>query len=152
MARRKKAELSFEIQLLPMIDIMSVCICFLLFSTVWLHVGTFNTKQALGTDGAETAKNPPSLWVQFQANGSLDVQLKDAVQAPKNLLRSVLSNRGGKVDTQGLEQYAALVKAQYPSLDMALVMPQAQSPYEDVVSVMDSLRKKDVKQIGISPL
>jgi biopolymer transport protein TolR len=152
MARRRKAEMNFDINLLPMIDILSVCISFLLFSTVWLHIGTFNTKQALGTEGAETAKNPPSLWVQFEGNGTIDVQLKDAPSAPKNLTRFVLSNRGGKVDTQGLEQFAAQVKAQYPALDMALVMPQAQSPYEDVISVMDSLRKKDVKQIGISPL
>jgi biopolymer transport protein ExbD len=152
MARRRKAEMSFEINLLPMIDILSVCISFLLFSTVWLHIGTFNTRQALGTDGAETAKNPPSMWVQFQANGTIEVLLKDAKKAPRNLDRQVFSSRNGHVDTQGLEQYAAQLKSQVPELDMALVMPQAASPYEDVVAVMDSLRKKDVKQIGISPL
>src|SRR4051794_8585165 len=124
MARRKQ-EMSFEINLLPMIDILSVCISFLLFSTVWLHIGTFNTKQALGTDGAETAKNPPSLWIQFQDQGTLDIQLKDAANSPKGLQHMVLTSRGGHVDAQGLEQYAAQVKAQLPTLEMALVMPSA---------------------------
>lgn len=149
---RRKPEMSFEVNLLPMIDILSVCISFLLFSTVWLHIGTFNTKQALGTEGAETAKNPPSLWVQFQDGGTLDLQLKDAAQAPKALQRLVLTSRGGHVDAQGLEQYAAQLKTQLPTLEMALVMPQAKSPYEDVITVMDTLKKRDLKQIGISPL
>ncbi len=92
------------------------------------------------------------MWVQFQANGTIEVLLKDAKKAPRNLDRQVFSSRNGHVDTQGLEQYAAQLKSQVPELDMALVMPQAASPYEDVVAVMDSLRKKDVKQIGISPL
>lgn len=149
---RRKPEMSFEINLLPMIDILSVCISFLLFSTVWLHIGTFNTKQALGTDGAETAKNPPSLWIQFQDHGNLDIQLKDAANAPAAMKHMVLTSRGGHVDAQGLEEYAAQVRAQLPTLEMALVMPNAASPYEDVITVMDTLKKKELKQIGIAPL
>lgn len=152
MARRKHKEMSFEINLLPMIDILSVCICFLLFSTVWIHIGTFNTRQALGTDGAETAKNPPSLWVTFKDNGVVEATLKDVTNVPKNLTHMSFSQRNGHVDTDSLEQFAAQLKTQVPTLDMALIMPQATSPYEDVIAVMDSLRKKDVKQIGISPL
>ncbi len=149
---RHKPEMNFEINLLPMIDILSVCISFLLFATVWLHIGTFNTKQALGTDGAETAKNPPSLWVQFQENGTVELTLKDAAQAPKQLQRLVLSSRGGHVDAQGLEQFTSQLKSQLPTLDVALVMPTAKSAYEDVITVMDTLKKRDVKQIGIAPL
>ncbi len=152
MARRHKPELNFDINLLPMIDILSVCISFLLFSTVWIHIGTFNTRQALGTDGAETAKNPPSLWVQFQDHDNLEILLKDAANVPARLKRLVLTNRNGRIDAAGLEQFAAQLKQQIPGLDMALVMPQAASPYEDVVAVMDTLKKKDIKQIGISPL
>ena len=50
--RHNKKHLDFELNLIPCIDLLSVCICFLLLTAVWLQVGSLSVKQAIGGQSA----------------------------------------------------------------------------------------------------
>ena len=40
-----KKDLNFELNLMPVFDILAVCICFLLMTVVWVEVKAVETKQ-----------------------------------------------------------------------------------------------------------
>ena len=46
--KTQNKDVNFEINLLPVISLLAVCISFLLLTTVWIHIGTLDVKQALG--------------------------------------------------------------------------------------------------------
>ena len=62
-----KKDLNFEINILPILDILSVLICFLLLTAVWVQVGTLDTRQAIGDNTSSAGKNPPAPHARRQA-------------------------------------------------------------------------------------
>lgn len=67
--RKHKKHLDFEINLIPCIDLLSVCICFLLLTAVWLNIGSMNVKQAIGQTTAETEKSRCSMLLLVKLAG-----------------------------------------------------------------------------------
>jgi biopolymer transport protein ExbD len=39
-----------------------------------------------------------------------------------------------------------------PTLKTALIQPQAASAYEDIISLMDEIKKKGLTDLGVAPL
>lgn len=146
----KDKDLNFEINILPILDILSVLICFLLLTAVWIQIGTLDTKQAVGDNSTAGAKNPPSLWVTLEADGTLQLSVRDL---PK--LRTVetrLPKAGSGVNWTGLEAKLADLKIKFPELKTGIVRPGAQSSYGDVIKIMDQLKQNQFEGVGLSPL
>ena len=150
--RQKKKHLDFELNLVPFIDLLSTCICFLLITAVWLNVGSLNVKQAVGGQSvAESSKNP-LVWLTFGEKGDLLLEVKEAANVPANLKKLKVDGIDGHL---GLEQLSAVlqqVKAVEPTLRTALIQPKSQTSYEDIVDVMDQFKKSGLADLGISPL
>jgi biopolymer transport protein TolR len=89
-----KKNLNFELNILPILDILSVLICFLLLAAVWIQLGSIDTKQAVGDSTSTTGKNPPSLWVRVEKNGTLNLSLRD-VPRKKNLEDQIVHGNSG---------------------------------------------------------
>lgn len=142
--------LDFEINILPILDILSVLICFLLLTAVWVQIGTLDTKQAIGDNSVAGAKNPPSLWVTMEADGGVQLSLRDVPQA-KNLESRISKTKGG-VNWSVLEQKIQALKNEWPDLKTSIVRPEAQTSYGDVIRVMDKLKQSAFDGVGISPL
>lgn len=147
---KKEKSLDFEINILPILDILSVLICFLLLTAVWMQVGTIDTKQAIGDNSTAGAVNPPSLWVTLQKDGSVQLSLRDIPKA-KTLEDRVARTQAG-VNWQSLESKIQALKAQWPELKTGIVMPEARSSYGDVIRIMDQLKKNQFEGVGLSPL
>ncbi|QDK45518.1 biopolymer transporter ExbD [Bdellovibrio sp. ZAP7] len=143
-------KLNFEINILPILDILSVLICFLLLTAVWLQIGTLDTKQAIGDNSTAGAVNPPSLWVTMEADGSMQLSLRDVPKAKTLEERIARSTEG--VDLQRLEARLQAYKAQWPDLKTSVVRPGAQTNYGDVIRVMDKLKQNSFEGVGLSPL
>lgn len=144
---------SFELNLVPFIDILSTCICFLLMTTVWIQIGSFNVSQALG-DQANEDKNPPSVVVRIGDDGALDLSLKDieggaSGNAPKEIH---LASASSKIDWERLKNYVTNLRVSLPELQTALVMPSENVKYDDVIGVMDTFRDQKIAQIGLAPI
>ena len=144
MFTRKKAKgsLNAEVNLVPFIDLLSVCISFLLFTAVWLQAGVLSSKQGLGTEAESKEENPQSFWVELESKDSVLISTQGLVKNEKK--KRLSSNQ--------LEEFAQLIKKENPKLHTALVFPQPDSSYEDLTQTMNSLRKVLFTDVGIAPL
>lgn len=151
-ARGKKKELDFDLNLIPAIDLLSVCICFLLLTAVWIHLGSLKLEQGTGETNASGGVNPPSLWIQVARSGDLTLSTRDLPANSRGLKGSVLKSQGqGKVDREKLAQALALIQQKMPSITTVIVRPQTKVPYGEVIAVIDKLKAAKVKDVGISP-
>ncbi|MEN0057363.1 MAG: biopolymer transporter ExbD [Bdellovibrio sp.] len=143
-------ELNFEINILPILDILSVLICFLLLTAVWIQIGTLDTKQAIGDNSTAGAKNPPSLWITVNSQGAVQLSLRD-VPGSKNYEENI-QGAGRKVNLQALEQKLQGLRSKWPDLKTGIVRPEAQASYGDVIRIMDKLKQFQFEGVGLSPL
>lgn len=147
----KKKHLEFEINLIPAIDLLSVCICFLLLTAVWLHVGALNVKQAVGGQPASETAKKPTVWVQLDGQGTVSLDVRDA-HVPAKLAKSKIAAKEGKPDLEALKTMVETLKTTEPALKTALIQPQALTVYEDIIDVMDTFKKQGLIDLGVSPL
>ena len=80
-----KRGLNPEVNLVPFIDLLSVCICFLLISAVWLNVGSLQVKQALGTAAEEPPADLLDIEVSFIGQYSVIYAVKHKNQTALSL-------------------------------------------------------------------
>jgi biopolymer transport protein ExbD len=149
---RERKELNFELDLLPVISMMSVCICFLLLTAVWTQVGSLEIKQGLGQEQTRENSSAPSLWITMSDRGAVTLTAMDSVSIPKKL--RAMSFTIGKT-TESWSQmlnHAVELKGIDPGLKTALIMASPQVNYGDVIKVMDRLKTIGIGEIGFAPL
>lgn len=88
--RKHKPHLDFDLNLVPFIDLLSVCICFLLITAVWLNVGSMNVKQAVGGQSAAETEKKPLLWVFMGETGDLTLDVRESSLMPQALRKMSL--------------------------------------------------------------
>lgn len=150
--RKHAKHLDFEINLIPCIDLLSVCICFLLLTAVWLNVGSMNVKQAVGGQSAAETEKKPTLWVFMGQNGELNLNIRDSARVPANLTKLRVAGAEGRSNTEELNKVLGQILAVEPNLKTALIQPQAASAYEEIINLMDSFKTKGLIDLGVVPL
>lgn len=146
-----KKQMTFDLNLVPFIDILSTCICFLLMTTIWIQIGVFNVSQAIGSEPPAGGKNPPSVIVEMKAGGLIELSLKDVEGMRKPRAIDIASGANG-VDWNKVENTVIELGARIPNIKTVLVMPSAKTKYDDVIRMMDVFKKNKIDQIGIAPL
>lgn len=141
-----KKELNFELNLLPIFDVLSVCICFLLMTVVWIQVGSIDTTQAVGGQSQEETKKAPSVWVTFDENSNVTFSFQNAGKSYRDF---TLKNQQGQVNLARVESQ---IKSFDKDLQIALLMPAANTSYDSIIQVMDLFKQAGIKDVGISPL
>lgn len=144
---------STEIDLVAFISLLSVCICFLLLTTIWVQIGSMNVKQAVGGQPATGGKATPELWVIYSKDGSLGFNLRNVKRkiAKDFSRRKVEALEGQKPNLSELATYLQDLKASV-GIDMALIKPSKVTLFEDVISVMDLFRDQGFNDLGVAPL
>lgn len=150
--KKKQKHLDFEINLIPCIDLLSVCICFLLLTAVWLNVGSMNVKQAVGGQSAAETEKKPLLWVFMGKDGQVTLDVQQSSVLPAAMRKLLVPGVDGKTDLAELNKAVEKIKAQEPKLRTALIQPQAASPYEDIIALMDEFKKLNLVDLGVAPL
>lgn len=150
--KNSKKHLDFEVNLIPFIDLLSVSICFLLITAVWLNVGSMNVKQAVGGQAQEDTKKSPLVWVRMTAQGDLDLEVQQSSLVPAALRKFRIAQQDKKVNWEGLDKALASLKQAEPSLNTGLIQPTASTEYEEIIDVMDRLKKVGMTDLGVSPL
>ncbi|MEK6555040.1 MAG: biopolymer transporter ExbD [Bdellovibrionota bacterium] len=142
-SKRKKRNLNSELNLVPFIDLLSVCISFLLLTAVWVSSGALSTKQGLGTEAEASKDNDTSIWVELSSPDIVLVSTKNS---------KGVATKKQQVAIKTLSDYAANLKAKDENLKAALVLPNVDSSYDEMIRAMNSLRKAEFKEIGLAPL
>ena len=150
MARKRKG-LDFEVNLIPFIDLLSTCICFLLLTAVWVNVASMNVKQAVGGQSTTETAKKPTMWVLLGSGGDVSLDVRDS-HVPARLAKMTIAGAKGKPNLESLAQAVQAVRAAEPSMTTALIQPQAASLYEDIIDLMDSFKKVGVVDLGVAPL
>lgn len=141
---RKK---TFEPNLVPVIDLMSVLITFLLLTAVWTQVSMVQ----IGTSiyGKKQENSPPPL-IPEEAQVAMRLDVK-----PTGYLLVVAKNSfnipkvGDQYDDAALQQQLEFAKQQYPNKRDAAVAMSDELPYEFLIKAMDVMIKTKFDQISV---
>lgn len=152
MHKRNKNDLDFELNLIPFIDLLSVCICFLLLTAVWVQVGAMDVKQAVGGQAASETAKKPTLWINLTATGDLVMDVQDSPRLPSQYRKAQLKGVAGKPDLDQFNTWLSSLKTVEPELATALIQPKSDTVYEMIIDVMDRLKSQGVNDLGVVPL
>lgn len=141
----RKKTLDAEVNLVPFIDLLSMCICFLLMTAVWTQLSSVQVKQANGTEGAESSKTSLDLDVKFMSDNILALTLKSSGKSMKSFETDLAT-----LDAQIQSIQASL--AQGSEISAVMLTPKAGVDYGTMVNVMDILRKNKLVNLGVIPV
>lgn len=144
---KDRKNLDVELNLMPVFDVLSVCICFLLMTVVWVQVGALETSQAIGGQSAAETKEKSSVWVTIQQNQDVEFSIRPVGEARKS---NVIRSKNGEVDWVRVQDYAS--KLQRDDAFSVVILPSQVTKYEKVIQLMDIFKSFGMKDIGISPL
>jgi biopolymer transport protein ExbD len=132
-----------ELLLVPMIDIFTVLVTFLLMTAVFSRTVILELKLP-GPDApsAEVLPKDLVLEVVVRSNG-LVVQDRN-----KGELKKLPRAAGAPYDLAALQEYLQVVKAQFPQMTEATLLLENDIPYNDLVQVMDAVRILEQRQDG----
>jgi biopolymer transport protein TolR len=148
--RRRK--MTFELNLVPFIDVLSTCICFLLVTTVFMNLGSFNVNQAIGDAAKSKDDKKGSITVSLGSKGDVRFEMKNvAAYSGKNSIVTITGDRG-QVNFDSTERFMKSFVSQVPNVKTALILPNPMTRYDDIIHMMSQLKKNSLDQIGIAPL
>lgn len=147
----RKRSLDAEINLVPFIDLLSMCICFLLMTAVWTQLGSVQVKQANGTDAVPTAPaKTVDVDLKFSGAHEATVTMKKAGKIARTVkvtgktdseigsqLNSQLQNIRLELTREGLKVSSVFLTA-HEGVD-----------YGSMVAMMDVFRKNEMANIGV---
>jgi biopolymer transport protein ExbD len=131
-----------ELLLVPMIDIFTVLVTFLLMTAVFSRTVILELKLPGPDVPAEQAPPPLVLEVVVRKTG-LIVQDRNSGRL-KDLPRA----DAAPYDLAGLSEYLQTVKGRFPQLTEATLLLEPDVPYDNLVQVMDTVRILEQRQDG----
>ena len=153
-----RRSLDAEINLVPFIDLLSVCICFLLMTAVWVQLSTVQVKQSHGTEAGPAGAY--ELDMRFGGPTTLELALKKNGKPFKKAAfknddyKALLASVDGQL-TSWLSGISAKPEPGQPAVSpvsAAMVSPKAGVSYGNLVSAMDVLRKHQIVNLGVVPV
>jgi len=137
LARRKRRPA--ELLLVPMIDIFTVLVTFLLMTAVFSR--TVVLQLNLPASQTEFKEPPPGLQLEVVVRKDL-IQVADRNTGPLATMPNVATG----YDFATLTDYLKRVKAKFPDKTDATLLLEADIPYDTLVQVMDRVRVFEVAE------
>src|SRR5579871_6887997 len=137
LARRKRRPA--ELLLVPMIDIFTVLVTFLLMTAVFSR--TVVLQLNLPAAQAEFKDPPPGLQIEVLVRKDL-LQVADRNTGPLATIPNIATGP----DYDKLTEYLKLVKSKYPDKTDASILLEPDTNYDTVVQVMDHVRVFETSQ------
>ena len=130
-----------ELLLVPMIDIFTVLVTFLLMTAVFSR--TVILQLNLPAAQTEFREPPPGLQLEVMVRKDL-LQVADRNSGPL----ATLPNTATGYNYEGLTDYLKRVKAKFPEKTDASILLEPDTPYDILVQVMDRVRVFEAPQAG----
>lgn len=132
-----KKNIAVELNLVPFIDLMSVCIIFLLITAVWTQISMIQLGSSLyakKTEATPLKEPPPFAEIPFRVNV---LETGFEILVGKELIKIPLKQN--KYNDKALLREVKKVKAIYPEKTDAVVAARDYVKYEYVITAMDAL-------------
>jgi biopolymer transport protein ExbD len=131
-----------DLNIVPMIDMMVILVFFLIFTAVFSKTNILQLNLPANASAAPLDL-PKGLKLEVIIRPG-DLVVNDRNSGPLK----VLDNTPGGYDLDGLSEYMRRVKATYPDMTDATVLPGPDVAYDTLVQVMDTVR---VYQLPVAP-
>jgi biopolymer transport protein ExbD len=138
---------TMELNLTPFIDLMSVCIIFLLITAVWTQVSMIQLGSSIygkkNTD--QQSPPPPRAEIPFR----VDVRNEGyRIQIGRNSLS--IPKKGGDYDQDRLSAELKKIKELYPDKTDAVITMLDELPYDNLIKGMDALLQSGFPEISVA--
>lgn len=144
-----KKSLNCELNLVPFIDLLSVSICFLLMTAVWIQLGSVPVVQEHGTEAESPGSEINVVW-----STPNEFQLTLVYSNKKRVQAAIKGATSTELMTQLKAQVTDFIQSQAPlapSTIVAKVTTHPTLPYSGLVDILDVLRGSQISKIGIEP-
>lgn len=140
--------ISIELNLVPFIDLMSVCIIFLLITAVWTQVSMIQLGSSLNTTQTATSlvkKKSVHSDIPFRVN-----IIKDGFSIIIGSERMFIPLNKKKYNAQDLLNKIKQIKTVYPTKQNATVSAHNTVRYKHIIVTMDMLLKAGFSNVTIA--
>jgi biopolymer transport protein ExbD len=131
-----------ELNLVPFIDLLSVCITFLMVTAVWTQISAMQVDQAISDPNAiptETEQPPvPPLTVHIRADG---VWMGRNIETGKNYPKT-----GEEYDWFAIDQDMKTDRETYPDESLVVIVTDDGQKYSDMIHALDMSRGQGYTQ------
>lgn len=136
-----------DLNIVPFIDLMSVCIIFLLITAVWTQVSMIQIGSSMygKKTSQETAEPPPRAEIPFR----LDVR-GDGYRIVVGRSSTSIPKSGAEYNQAALLAELKKVKELYPEKVDAVITVLDELPYETLIHGMDSLLSAGFPEISVA--
>lgn len=146
--KSRAADSTFDLNLAPILDIIVSIVPLLLLSVAFVQVKMIDTSvPQVVAEAAQRAndKSEATVALNVSKNKGFTLEVtKDGKTTPVNV-----PNKNGAWDLEGLHAAAFAVKEQHPQVFRLDMNPEADVNLNDLVSVMDKLRRNpDTKKVA----
>src|SRR5512144_179596 len=128
------------LNLIPMMDILTVLVIFLLITAVFTHITIMDL--SIPTQAGGTAVNNPNFSIEvIVRKAGLEIANGSSVEA-------AIPKKDDKYDLEMLSKILLRLKAQYPEKEDATVLMEPKIEYDYLIQVMDAVRETEVQTEG----
>jgi biopolymer transport protein TolR len=136
-----------DVNLVPFIDLMSVCIIFLLITAVWTQVSMIQIGSSIY--GKKTSDDKPVPPPRAEIPFRLDIKV-DGYSILVGRSTTSIAKLNGAYNTAALLEELKKVKETYPEKVDAVVSILDELPYESLINGMDALLSAGFPEISVS--
>jgi biopolymer transport protein ExbD len=122
-----------DLNIVPMIDMMVILVFFLIFTAVFSKTNILQLNLPANSTTPLDLPKDLKLEVIIRAD---DLVVNDRNSGPLK----TLPNTPAGLDLDGLSEFIRRVKAQYPDMTDATILPSPATSYDTLVQVMDTVR------------
>ena len=147
----RKRSLDAEINLVSFIDLLSMCICFLLMTAVWTKLGSVQVKQSNVTEAAAVSKDKNvDLELKFTGAQEAVITLKKSGKVAKNIKISAKNIAAVGTELQGhLQGIRQELSREGLKVNSVFLTAHENVDYGSMVAIMDLFRKNEMSNIGV---
>lgn len=138
-------EINVDLNLVPFMDLMSVCIIFLLITSVWTQFSMIQLGSSIYAKKQDNQTEPPKedkITLDVRINGNGYVVTVAGAATP-------ISKKDGKYDKKGLLAYMQKVKQRFPQKEDSIVFVDDSVAYEELIRAMDVLMLSGFSNLSV---
>lgn len=136
-ARKMRRQLDFELNIIPIIDCLTILVTFMLAAGIYYSIAMLDVKVA-GGQSMTLDQRPTDIQIAVDVKPSLEMVLKVSGKETKTLS---FAPTDGRPDTEDLGKELAALKAKYAPVDTVTLNANKEVAYQSVVLVLEMVRR-----------
>ena len=141
-----KKTVDFQLNLIPMIDLLSVLISFLLMTAVWTVVARIDVKQQPNLPSDEPTPPPE----EEKINLTVLIKASGYTVTKQGVVVKEIERKGEEYDSKALSEVLKNVAAEHPENHEVTVTSEDKVPYQELITVMDLCLQHKLDGISVA--